>query len=359
MLSISILRMLFQPPATRRIPDLVNVARLAERFEPMIYYSENGFHQVADLQETGAAVWDLGESMRSANMTSAPQIVTSLDNLSGSLRTLSDQLTRFFANVDGDIDGILMVMDWAKRELSALSSGPPSALSSAFSNIYTLFSRLGVLENPSTGLPTSIGKLVTDLFGATSQHRTRQTLQRTFLEFVSILEVSINDEITYSTALHALFEQIDNEFLNIKLSVAREEDTQEHLEGEFLSSLWTRILGPKASTLRKYEKNKSLLSDVRSRTNQNMMLLVEHRKKLEMLKLNLERLRQSLVSPLISDENWSSSSVEDQIRGLDETYGHLRGVRERQKSRLMDLLYKVGSNRVILGREKVAELPGR
>lgn len=104
-LSISALRSLFRPAAQRPVPDLVKVAGIARSFEPLIYFSENGVRQVGDLQATGVAVWDLGESVRSSNMTSAPIIVKELDDLSDSLKTLAIELTKFFANVDGDIDG--------------------------------------------------------------------------------------------------------------------------------------------------------------------------------------------------------------------------------------------------------------
>ena len=87
------------------VPDLVKVAGLARSFEPLIFYSENGVRQIGDLQETGVAVWDLGESVRSSNMTSGPIIVKELDDLSDSLRTLAVELTKFFAHVDGDVDG--------------------------------------------------------------------------------------------------------------------------------------------------------------------------------------------------------------------------------------------------------------
>jgi hypothetical protein len=50
-------------------------------------------------------VWDLGESVRGSNLTSAAIIVKELDELSDSLKTLAIELTKFFANVDGDIDG--------------------------------------------------------------------------------------------------------------------------------------------------------------------------------------------------------------------------------------------------------------
>lgn len=104
-LSFLVLQRLFQPGDPPPVPDLVKVAGLAKAFEPLIFYSENGVQQVGDLQATGTAVWDLGESVRSTNMTSAPIIVKELDGLSESLKTLAIELTRFFANVDGDVDG--------------------------------------------------------------------------------------------------------------------------------------------------------------------------------------------------------------------------------------------------------------
>ena len=103
-LSVSLTRTIFQPGEPRPVPDLVKVAGLARSFEPLIYFSENGANQVNELQATGVAVWDLGESVRSSNMTSAPIIVKGLDDLSDSLNTLASELTRFFTNVDGDID---------------------------------------------------------------------------------------------------------------------------------------------------------------------------------------------------------------------------------------------------------------
>ena len=106
-LSAAALQSLFQPGVPPPVPDLVKVAGLARAFEPLIFYSENGIQQIGDLQATGVAVWDLAESVRSTNMTSAPLIVKELDDLSESLKTLSIELTKFFANVDGDVDGLV------------------------------------------------------------------------------------------------------------------------------------------------------------------------------------------------------------------------------------------------------------
>jgi len=100
----AMVKALFETHESGPVPDLVKVAGLARSFEPIIHYSENGVAQIGELQETGVAVWDLGESVRYSNMTSASIIVRELDNLSESLKTLAIELTRFFANVDGDID---------------------------------------------------------------------------------------------------------------------------------------------------------------------------------------------------------------------------------------------------------------
>lgn len=240
-------------------------------------------------------------------------------------------------------------MDWAKRELAQLQLLPPSPIISLYDNIHTLLTRTGVLETPS-GTPTQLGTLTTSIFGLSSPQRTRQTLQRTFNEFVSVLEESITNELEHSLALFALFTAIDQQFLNLARTTAREKSAQDNAQDDMLSSLWTKLLGPNSSTIHKYERNKNLLQSIRAKTRQNKGILVEHRGKLMTLKANLEILRKKLVSPLLRS-NASTLGVEEQIRGLEEVSNHLGGVRERQKGKLMEMLYGAGSNG---GRRRVA-----
>ncbi|KAL2266074.1 hypothetical protein VTJ83DRAFT_5426 [Remersonia thermophila] len=342
-LAYAALRWLSQPPAMRPVPDLVKVAGVARSMEPLIYYSEHGIQQVGDLQATGVAVWDLGESVRSSNLTSAPIIVKALDELSDSLKTLAIELTKFFANVDGDIDGILIVMDWARRELSQLQTLPTLPLSSAFDNIHNLLSNAGILEDPSTGQATFLGRVFSSLFGPSTPQRTKQTLQRTFNEFLTVLEDAISSELQHSLALFALFEAIDHQFLNLARTVVREASLQDQSHADLLSSLWTRILGPKASEVAKYERNRLLLQNVREKTVRNKGILVEHNHKLLALKANLEALRRKLVSPLVRSVNSSTLTLDEQIRGLEDVGMYLEGVRMRQKGKLLEMLYGSGS----------------
>nr|XP_036587872.1 uncharacterized protein CTRU02_01884 [Colletotrichum truncatum]KAF6799013.1 hypothetical protein CTRU02_01884 [Colletotrichum truncatum] len=348
MLAFSATRNLFQPAMQQPVPDLVKVAGIARSFEPLIYFSENGASQVGDLQATGVAVWDLGESVRSSNMTSAPIIVKELDELSDSLKTLAIELTKFFANVDGDIDGILIVMDWARRELSHVQHLPSSPFTAAFDNIHNILAQTGVLEDP-VGVPTRLGSLSTHIFGMSNPQRTRLTLQRTFNEFLTVLEDAINSELQHSLALFALFEAIDHQFLNLARTVVREASAQDDQHADLLSSLWTRILGPNAAEVAKYERNRLLLQNVREKTVRNKSILVEHNGKLMALKANLENLRRKLVSPLVRSVNSSTLTLEDQIRGLEDVGGYLEGVRTRQKGKLMEMLYgSVGNTRRLL-----------
>ncbi|KAF0323454.1 hypothetical protein GQ607_009351 [Colletotrichum asianum] len=351
-LAISAMRNLFQPAAQLPVPDLVKVAGIARSFEPLIYFSENGASQVGDLQATGVAVWDLGESVRSSNMTSAPIIVKELDDLSDSLKTLAIELTKFFANVDGDIDGILIVMDWARRELSHVQHLPSSPFTAAFDNIHNILSQTGVLEDPG-GIPTRLGSLSTYIFGMSNPQRTKLTLQRTFNEFLTVLEDAINSELQHSLALFALFEAIDHQFLNLARTVVREASAQDDQHADLLSSLWTRILGPNSAEVAKYERNRLLLQNVREKTVRNKSILVEHNGKLMALKANLENLRRKLVSPLVRSVNSSTLTLEDQIRGLEDVGGYLEGVRTRQKGKLMEMLYgSIGNNRRAIDERK-------
>ncbi|KAI9701398.1 MAG: hypothetical protein M1820_006489 [Bogoriella megaspora] len=363
MLSISIVVIayymwciLVAPPHLGAAPDLIKVAGLARSFEPLIHYSENGVKQLGELQETGVAVWDLSETMRSSNMTSAPIIVNELDDLSSTLRGLGHELTKFFANVDGDVDGILMVMDWSRRELAQLSANPPGTATSVFDNVHNALSRAGVLERPN-GSPTITGKVVRNLFGTPHSQRNKSVLQRTFSEFLGVLEDSIRDELRYATDLFKIFEDVDRKFLNLQRAANREQDTQDRMEDEFLSSMWVRMFGNVDLRLKKFEKNKELLATIRARTVSNKMVLTEHNSKLLQLQSSLESLRRKLASPLLRRNDTSTLSIEEQIMGLEDTYEHLRLVREEQKREVMQYVYSSGSRRTVA--REVPEIEAR
>lgn len=155
--------------------------------------------------------------------------------------------------------------------------------------------------------------------------------------------------------------------------MVRESDAQERAEGEMLSSLWTKVLGADAGLVRKYEKNKKLLGDVRERTVENKYLITNHRGQLLTLKVGLETLRRKLVSPIVAVGSSGGSGavlkglaaeggqgqqgggdgegsavdfvVQGQIKGLEGAYAYLREVREKQKAKLMEMVYGAGARR--------------
>lgn len=339
MFSISTFKTLVSPAAPRPAGDLVKVAGVARSFEPLIYYSEHAVTQVHDLQATSVAVWDLCETVRSSDMRDASSIVTDLDALSETMKTLSVEMTKFFARVDGDIDGILNVMDWAKMHLNRLrSSSSPSTISAAYDNIHNLLSQARILED-AKGTPTTIGSFTNYVFGISNPQREQRLIQLLFNEFLSVLEDSIRAELQHSVTLFALFEAIDSHFLNLARTVVRETNAQDQLQADMLSSLWVRILGTRASDLHKFEQNRKLLQNVREKTVHNKRVLVDHHGKLLTLKASLESLRGKLVSPLVRGANATVLSLDDQIRGLTSVGDYLSDLRRRQKGKMMETLF--------------------
>ncbi|KAH7175864.1 hypothetical protein EDB81DRAFT_635362 [Dactylonectria macrodidyma] len=337
--SLSAFKSLLQPAATRPAGDLVKVAGLARSFEPLIYYSEHAVAQVHDLQATSVAVWDLGESVRTSDMRDAPSIVADLDALSETMKTLAIEMTKFFARVDGDIDGILNVMDWARMHLRRLNSSPaPSTLSSAYDNLHNLLSQACILED-AAGAPTSLGRLTTHIFGLSNPQREQRMVQLLFTEFLAVLEDSIQAELQHSVTLFALFEAVDFHFLNLARTVVRESSAQEELHADLLASLWTRLLGTRAAELRKFEQNRLLLRNVRDKTVRNKGILVEHNGKLLTLKASLETLRSKLVSPLVRGVNSTTLTLDDQIVGISDVSEYLGRVRKQQKGKVMESLF--------------------
>lgn len=230
-------------------------------------------------------------------------------------------------------------MEWAKRELSAVSSQVPGKAHSVYENIYDYAHKVG---------GDTMCQFLTSLFGDPQSQVTKSTLQRTFNEFLNVLEESINTELHYSTALFGLFEAIDRQFLNLQRTVIRETDSQdaekERRDSE-LADLWRRATGANKSRIHKFEKNKALLQSIKGKTVQNKLTLVDHNGKLLKLKSNLEILRKRLVSPLLRNNESSTLSIAEQIQGLDGTYDYLRSAREKQKSTLMERLYGSGGRR--------------
>jgi hypothetical protein len=95
---------LLQPWQASLIPDVANVANMAKQFEPLLYASESVIPRSRELADASIAVQDLGESVRATNMSASSVIIDQLDDLGDSLKILSEKITSFFTNVDGDMD---------------------------------------------------------------------------------------------------------------------------------------------------------------------------------------------------------------------------------------------------------------
>jgi len=241
-------------------------------------------------------------------------------------------------------------MEWSKRRLQTIEPVPSSAsVSSALDNVHGVLYSTGLLEK------AWVGAIVNTLLPGTPSQRNAGVMQRTFDEFLSVLEESINEELKTSLKLFTLFESIDRQFLNLQRTVIRETDQQEQDEDALLGSLWARVIGARAADVRKFGKNKQLLVDVRRKTVLNKHTLQNHNGKLLTLKSNLEVLRKKLVSPLVRSNDSSVLSIEEQIAGLDDVYMHLSGVREQQKHKKMQKLYDRPTNRVTLEMEEMED----
>jgi len=349
-------RALTSPPAPLPGPDFVKASGLARTFKPLMEYSDTGMYQVHELQDTSIAVWDLGESVRAANITSGPMIVNELDGLSTNLGTLSMEITRFCAHVGGDVDSyvcvyipscifstdfhtsVILVTQWAKLNLESIGQSTDGSVVTALDNVHSLLSSLGLLES-SDGSMSWIGKSLKAIFGLTPRQKSALTLHHTFNEVLNTLEDAIKNELNMAAELFKIFESIDKQFDNLHRVVAREQDQQERELDQELASLWVQLMSSRKSVImEKFQRNKELLSTLRTRTVSNKKMLAQHNHGLVALKAGLEVLRGKLVSPLIRSNGSGAPSIEKQIECLEGTYKYLTEARQPQKDGLFDSL---------------------
>ncbi|KAF1931393.1 uncharacterized protein M421DRAFT_2885 [Didymella exigua CBS 183.55] len=351
---------LLHPWNTALIPDVANVANMAKQFEPLMYASENVIPRSRELAEASIAVQDLGESVRATNMSASTVIIDQLDDLGDSLKVLSEKITSFFTNVDGDMDSypprastddcsILITMEWARRELSSIQSPRSSMLDTLVSNVHGALSLTGALE--ADGQPTSLGRIVNDVLGHTTAQRSRATLQRTFDYLLSTLEENIANELLRADVLFKLFESVDRQFHNLHRSVAREEDSLANRKDEFLARMWRNTITNKLK-IAKYEKNLKLLQSVRASTLSNKSELKSHIQVINSVKDQLDKARRNLIGPLIRRAQSSSGGLEGQLLEVERTYGFLKGVRDTQKHRVLRELWGTDPRRVRITGER-------
>jgi len=217
--------------------------------------------------------------------------------------------------------------------------------------VHLALDRMGLLE--VDGRPTVMGQLVRGVVGQTVAQRNLNTLQQTFNHFLNVLEESINGELEQSVRLFAHFESIDRQFSQLHSTVLTENVLQENQESEFLSNLWNYLLKNRSSQIRKFEKNKQLLTEVRARTLLNRNALMQHSNRLLQMKSNLELLRKKVTSAVFRANESVILPVEEQIKGLEDTYLYLKEARETQKRAMRQKLQEWERSRTA----KAPELP--
>ncbi|KAL6709044.1 hypothetical protein ACN47E_002171 [Coniothyrium glycines] len=338
--------LLVQPWTASLIPDVANVANMAKQFEPLLYASENVIPRSRELAEASIAVQDLGESVRATNMSSSPVIINQLDDLADSLKVLSEQMTSFFTNVDGDMDSVLITMEWAKRELQSIQGPSIGIIDTVIDNVHGGLGKIGLLEQ-TDGSPTAVGRVIRGVLGHTTSQRSKATLQRTFDYLLSTLEENISNELSRADNLNQLFESVDRQFQNLHRSVAKEEDSLATRKDEFLASMWRNTITNKMK-IKKYEKNLQLLKDVRASTLTNKSELKSHIQIIRSVKDQLDKARKNLISPLIRRAQSNSFGIDQQLQDLAGTYGFLKGLRDGQKKKVLMQLWGEPKKRVAI-----------
>lgn len=243
-------------------------------------------------------------------------------------------------------------MEWTKRELESIQGPKLGMVSNVIGNVHSAMSKVGVLER--NGQPTAVGRVVSDVMGQTSQQRAKATLQRTFDSLLSTLEENIANELARADVLFQLFESVDRQFQNLHRSVAKEEDSLSNKKDEFLASMWRSSIKNKLK-IKKYEKNLKLLKTVRASTLMNKSELKSHVQVINSVKDQLDKARKNLISPLIRRAQSNSFGLEQQLADLTGTYGFLKGLRETQKHKVLQVLWAEPKKRVTIGTEPAGD----
>lgn len=244
---------------------------------------------------------------------------------------------------------MLIVIEWSRRELTKTQSQEMSTLSAAFTNIFDSLCSVGIFHGPDRQ-PNRLGKLFTELFGQTVPQKTKAAMRRSFKSFLEVLEEAIQSELQHSTQLFGMFESIERTFVNLVRAAKREEDTQDIEESQYLAALWVRLVGPQEHEIKKFKRNKDLLTHLQNKAKSHKTMVKEQQSVLLRMSHDMETLRRMVAGPLVRNES-HFINIEEQIDGLVQAHAYLQAARERARETGMKMLWGSGRGRSSITRE--------
>ena len=256
-------------------PKLIN---LQASFEDILENSAGGNSMALDLKNSEVAVRDLSMLVRVSRLVNKDELSERLDDFVQSAKQASRGLTRFGSRVNGVVDNLLAMDEFAIRSLENVQ------LSSTMA------------EFPS--IASAVSRIVLAPLYIISPPKTESSILKTFLQASATMDTSIQRLILEAELVLRDLDDLENRLSTIQDMASREDSVIQEKHQEVLAELWS-FLGGNKRKLANFASHRSLLANIANYRSRALAHVSASLIRLQQMQSDLEDLRDRVAQPVM------------------------------------------------------------
>ena len=262
------------PTSQTDFPRLIN---LQASFEDILENSAGGNSMALDLKNSEAAVRDLSMLVRVSKLVNRDELSERLDDFVQTAKQASRGLTRFGSKVNGVVDSLLAMDEFAIRSLEGVQLPDPHPITSAVSRIVLAPLHLIISRDPQ---------------------KTESSILKTFLQASATMDTSIQRLILEAELVLRDLDDLENRLSTIQEMASREDSVIQEKHQEVLAELWS-FLGGNRRKLANFSSHRSLLANIATYRSRALAHVSASLIRLQQMQSDLEDLRDRVAQPVM------------------------------------------------------------
>lgn len=262
------------PTSQTDFPRLIN---LQASFEDILENSAGGNSMALDLKNSEAAVRDLSMLVRVSRLVNRDELSERLDDFVQTAKQASRGLTRFGSKVNGVVDSLLAMDEFAIRSLEGVQLPDPHPITSAVSRIVLAPLHLIISRDPQ---------------------KTESSILKTFLQASATMDTSIQRLILEAELVLRDLDDLENRLSTIQEMASREDSVIQEKHQEVLAELWS-FLGGNRRKLANFSSHRSLLANIATYRSRALAHVSASLIRLQQMQSDLEDLRDRVAQPVM------------------------------------------------------------
>lgn len=289
------------------------LVNLQGSFSTVLENSAGGSVMALDIKNSEMAVRDLNALVKASGLTCKENLSSRLDGFVGAAKSTSRSLTRFSSRVNGVVDNLLAMDEYAIRALEDAAKTIGTKRSTGRKSNGIVIDVIDVLLSPfSSGVQIA------------GPH---QKILTTFIQASAMMDTSIRRLILEAESTLRSLEDLELRLDTINGIAAQESSIITSNEQEVLANIWT-LLGGNRLKLANFKNHKALLDGIKNYQKEATARIGTSLLMLNTIQGNLDDLRERVVAPGLAEEEIAAGLEDGSGRGEFLLEVHVKSIRK-------------------------------